>query len=69
MFFSSSVLQFFGSNARPERDFEIERRNHEESQEEHSDTALRLARNFNTTPKFWLNLQVSCDLALPREAA
>ena len=28
-----------------------------------ADTALRLARFFNTTPKFWLNLQVSFDLA------
>ncbi len=26
------------------------------------DTALRLARYFNTTPQFWLNLQVSYDL-------
>jgi len=29
-----------------------------------ADTALRLARYFNTTPKFWLNLQVSYDLAI-----
>ncbi|HEV8038244.1 MAG TPA: HigA family addiction module antitoxin [Bryobacteraceae bacterium] len=29
-----------------------------------ADTALRLARYFNTTPKFWLNLQASYDLAL-----
>jgi antitoxin HigA-1 len=29
-----------------------------------ADTALRLARNFNTTPKFWLNLQASYDLAI-----
>jgi antitoxin HigA-1 len=28
-----------------------------------ADTALRLARYFNTTPKFWLNLQASYDLA------
>lgn len=28
------------------------------------DTALRLARCFNTTPKFWLNLQSAYDLAL-----
>ena len=28
-----------------------------------ADTALRLARHFNTTPKFWLNLQSSYDLA------
>ena len=27
-----------------------------------SDTALRLARYFNTTPQFWLNLQASFDL-------
>ena len=26
-----------------------------------SDTALRLARHFNTTPQFWLNLQTSFD--------
>jgi addiction module HigA family antidote len=29
-----------------------------------ADTALRLARYFNTTPKFWLNLQASYDLAI-----
>ena len=29
-----------------------------------ADTALRLARYFNTTPRFWLNLQVSYDLAV-----
>jgi len=28
-----------------------------------ADTALRLARYFNTTPNFWMNLQVSYDLA------
>ena len=27
-----------------------------------TDTALRLARFFNTTPQFWLNLQTSFDL-------
>jgi addiction module HigA family antidote len=27
-----------------------------------SDTALRLARYFGTTPQFWLNLQTSYDL-------
>ena len=27
-----------------------------------SDTALRLASFFNTTPQFWLNLQTSFDL-------
>lgn len=29
-----------------------------------ADTALRLARYFDTTPKFWLNLQSSYDLAV-----
>ena len=29
-----------------------------------ADTALRLARYFNTTPKFWMNLQTSYDLAI-----
>jgi len=33
-----------------------------------ADTALRLARYFNTTPKFWLNLQASYDLALTAPA-
>ena len=32
-----------------------------------ADTALRLARYFNTTPKFWLNLQASYDLARAAE--
>jgi antitoxin HigA-1 len=32
-----------------------------------ADTALRLARYFNTTPKFWLNLQTSYDLAITAE--
>src|SRR4249920_3264587 len=32
-----------------------------------ADTALRLARFFNTTPKFWLNLQSSYDLAVASE--
>lgn len=27
-----------------------------------TDTALRLARYFNTTPQFWMNLQTSFDL-------
>ena len=27
------------------------------------DTALRLARYFNTTPRFWLNLQAAHDLS------
>jgi len=30
-------------------------------------TALRLARYFNTTPQFWMNLQTSYDLAVVRE--
>src|SRR5712692_8053570 len=34
-----------------------------------ADTALRLARYFNTTPKFWLNLQTSYDLAVASEAS
>src|SRR5260370_35221696 len=33
-----------------------------------ADTALRLARYFNTTPKFWVNLQTSYDLSLDAEA-
>ena len=33
-----------------------------------ADTALRLARYFNTTPKFWLNLQSAYDLAVVSEA-
>lgn len=33
-----------------------------------ADTALRLARYFNITPKFWLNLQTSYDLAVTAEA-
>jgi antitoxin HigA-1 len=32
-----------------------------------ADTALRLARYFNTTPQFWLNLQTSYDLAVTSE--
>jgi len=32
-----------------------------------ADTALRLARYFNTSPKFWLNLQTSYDLAVAAE--
>ena len=34
-----------------------------------ADTALRLARYFNTTPKFWLNLQTSYDLAMAAETS
>ena len=33
-----------------------------------ADTALRLARYFNTTAKFWLNLQSSYDLAVAGDA-
>ena len=29
-----------------------------------ADTALRLARYFDTTPEFWMNLQVAYDLRL-----
>jgi addiction module HigA family antidote len=29
-----------------------------------ADTALRLARFFNTTPQFWLNLQTAYDLKI-----
>lgn len=31
------------------------------------DTALRLARYFNTTPEFWLNLQTRYDLEMARD--
>lgn len=31
------------------------------------DTALRLARYFNTTPEFWLNLQVRFDLEIAKD--
>jgi|SRR5579871_3629111 len=34
-----------------------------------ADTALRLARYFNTTAKFWLNLQTSYDLAMASEVS
>jgi addiction module HigA family antidote len=34
-----------------------------------SDTALRLARYFSTTPEFWLNLQMAFDLATTKEKA
>ena len=30
------------------------------------DTALRLARYFNTTPQFWMNLQISYDLKIAK---
>jgi antitoxin HigA-1 len=32
-----------------------------------SDVALRLARYFNTTPEFWLNLQTRYDLEVARD--
>ncbi|EMS78843.1 MULTISPECIES: HigA family addiction module antitoxin [Desulfotignum] len=31
------------------------------------DTALRLARYFNTTPQFWMNLQISYDLKIAKQ--
>ncbi len=31
------------------------------------DTALRLARYFNTTAQFWMNLQISYDLKMARQ--
>jgi addiction module HigA family antidote len=31
------------------------------------DTALRLAKYFQTTPQFWLNLQLHYDLEMARE--
>ena len=33
-----------------------------------ADTAVRLARFFNTTPDFWMNLQKSYDLAEAEES-
>jgi addiction module HigA family antidote len=32
------------------------------------DTALRLAKFFDTTPQFWMNMQTSYDLAIEGEA-
>ena len=32
-----------------------------------SDTALRLARYFNTTPQFWMNLQARLDLDIAED--
>lgn len=32
-----------------------------------SDTALRLARYFDTTPEFWMNMQTSYDLKVEAE--
>jgi antitoxin HigA-1 len=34
-----------------------------------ADTALRLARYFDTTPQFWLNLQTAYDLRLTQTSA
>lgn len=34
-----------------------------------ADTALRLARYFDTSAQFWLNLQLSCDLKQAETAA
>src|SRR5690606_33776567 len=34
-----------------------------------ADTALRLARYFDTTPQFWLNLQTAYDLRLAEQSA
>ena len=34
-----------------------------------ADTALRLARYFDTTPQFWLNLQSAYDLRLAEAAS
>jgi len=34
-----------------------------------ADTALRLARCFDTSPEFWLNLQVLHDLEVARRAS
>lgn len=31
------------------------------------DTALRLARYFNTTPQFWMNLQISYDIKIAKQ--
>ena len=33
-----------------------------------SDTALRLAKYFNTTPEFWMAMQTSYDLAVARQS-
>jgi antitoxin HigA-1 len=33
-----------------------------------SDTALRLARAFNTSPNYWMNMQVNFDMATLSEA-
>ena len=33
-----------------------------------ADTAIRLARQFGTTPRFWMNLQVAHDLSVAEAA-
>ena len=33
-----------------------------------ADTALRLARYFGTTPRFWINLQANYDLEVAQDA-
>ncbi|NIJ41153.1 addiction module HigA family antidote [Parvibaculum indicum] len=33
-----------------------------------TDTALRLAKFFGTTPQFWMNMQAAYDLAIDAEA-
>jgi antitoxin HigA-1 len=33
-----------------------------------ADTALRLAKALKTTPEFWMNLQMACDLHEARRA-
>lgn len=33
-----------------------------------TDTALRLAKFFNTTPEFWMNLQMTYDIKIHRVA-
>ena len=33
-----------------------------------ADTAIRLARRFGTTPRFWMNLQVAQDLSVAEAA-
>lgn len=32
-----------------------------------ADTALRLGRYFNTTPRFWLNIQAAYDLEVAQD--
>lgn len=34
-----------------------------------ADTALRLGKLFDTTPEFWLNLQIAHDLSVAEKAA